>query len=620
MKRLEEPSLTVGLLPPRATLEVSALIPFSSRLPHMPEVMFGSSDIQAKGLHLRFTSPITTYVANRLEDIVPLLKAAEVAAKSGAWVALMLSYEAAPSFDGVLKTHAPGSLPLAWAAVFANPATPGMPAQRTITPEHTAGRYGLRAWQSQITRSEYNEAVMRIRELITRGDTYQVNYTFPLITHFHGDSIAWYDDLCTAQGAEYCAYLDLGRYKVLCISPELFFERTGDSIKTRPMKGTINRGRWATEDEELAHQLAESPKDRAENVMIVDLLRNDLGKISVPGSVRVSNLFEVERYETLWQMTSTVESTLWGDVGLVDVFAALFPCGSITGAPKIRTMEIIRELEPFRRGIYTGTIGFIRPGGDCVFNVAIRTVVLDSDTGAATFGVGGGITIDSTAEREYDECILKSSFLTAPIPRFRLLESILLEGGEFFLLSRHLERLKASARYFNFHFPEEQVLCELERAVTTCSGERWKIRLLLSKSGEIEIDAIQLGSARDVPLRVALAALPVDSNEKFLFHKTTNRQVYDQALAERPDCDDVILSNERGEVTESSVANLVLPVDGELFTPPQNSGLLAGTFREQLLAEGKIRERVIHKEELRQASSFFLINSLQKWMPAVLLD
>nr|MBA3569390.1 chorismate-binding protein [Pyrinomonadaceae bacterium] len=423
-----------------------------------------------------------------------------------------------------------------------------------------------------------------------------------------------------AQGADYCAYLDLGRYKVLCISPELFFERRGDSIKTKPMKGTINRGRWALEDEGLAQQLAESPKDRAENVMIVDLLRNDLGKISVPGSVRVAKLFEVERYETLWQMTSTVESTLRSDVGLADVVAALFPCGSITGAPKIRTMEIIRELEPFPRGIYTGTIGFIRPGGDCVFNVAIRTVVLDSDTGAATFGVGGGITIDSTAEREYDECILKSSFLTAPVPRFRLLESILLEGGEFFLLTRHLERLKASAKYFNFHFPEEQVLCELDRAVATCSSERWKIRLLLSKVGEIEIEAIQLRNARRAPLRVALAAQSADSNEKFLFHKTTNRAVYDKALAERPDCDDVILWNERGEVTESSVANVLLPIDDELFTPSQDSGLLAGTFRDQLLADRKIRERVILVSEIKQATSFYLINSVNKWMKAALVD
>jgi para-aminobenzoate synthetase / 4-amino-4-deoxychorismate lyase len=587
----------------------------------MPEVMFGSSHNQAKGVHLQFSSPLTTYSAGQLDEVIPLLNAAETAAKSGAWVVLMLSYEAAPAFDNALKTHTPGLLPLAWAAVFDKPANSETPSTiASLQPELSDCSFGLGVWESRISRSQYGDAVGRIRDLIAKGDTYQVNYTFPLLSNFNGDSTAWYDRLCMAQGAEYCSYLDLGRYKLLGISPELFFERSGDSIKTKPMKGTIDRGRWAEEDKERARQLMESPKDRAENVMIVDLLRNDLGKISIPGSVRVSSLFEVERYETLWQMTSTVESDLRSDVGLGEVMAALFPCGSITGAPKIRTMDIIRELEPFPRGIYTGTIGFIRPGGDCVFNVAIRTVVLDSITGVATFGVGGGITIDSTAEREYDECLLKSSFLTTPIPHFRLLETILVENTEFFLLNRHLARLEASAGYFDFHFPEKQILTELESALARCGSERWKIRLLLSKVGEVEIEAIQLRGASPEPLRVALAAQPVDSSNKFLFHKTTNRLVHDRAMEQRPECDDVILWNEREEITESSVANVVLSVDGELFTPPQDSGLLAGTFREELLAEGKIRERIISVEDLRQASSFFLINSVRKWIPAVLIE
>jgi para-aminobenzoate synthetase/4-amino-4-deoxychorismate lyase len=282
-------------------------------------------------------------------------------------------------------------------------------------------------------------------------------------------------------------------------------------------------------------------------------------------------------------------------------------------------MEIIRELEPFPRGIYTGAIGFIRPGGNCVFNVAIRTVVLDSDTGAATFGVGGGITIDSTADREYEECLLKTSFLTTPSPRFRLFESILLEEGEFFLLNRHLARLEASAKYFNFHFSEEQVLSKLEPVVANSPTGKWKIRLLLSKVGETEIEAVQIESIRERQ-RVALATHSVDQNDKFLFHKTTNRHTYDESRAQRPDCDDVVLWNQRGEVTESSVANVVLTIDGQLFTPPQTSGLLAGTFREELLVEGKMRERVIYKEELREASNFFLINSVRKWMPAMLVD
>src|SRR5688572_17856651 len=588
----------------------------SSRLDDMPEVTFGSWK-HPKSPHLRFSSPHRIYSADELHQVIPLIKAAETAAKSGAWVVLMLSYEAAPAFDDALTTQNATVFPLAWAAVFDQPddqATLNTAAEGGALPNQSG------EWEAQISRAQYGQAVGRIRSLIARGDTYQVNYTFPLMSQLAGNPLAWYHDLCAAQGADYCAYFDLGRYKVLCLSPELFFERRGDSIRTRPMKGTIKRGRWSQEDVEHALKLSNSEKDRAENVMIVDLLRNDLGKISVPGSVNVSKLFEVERYETLWQMTSTVESTVRDGVGLVDVMTALFPCGSITGAPKIRTMEIIRELEPFPRGIYTGTIGYLSPGGDCVFNVAIRTVVLDSTTGVATFGVGGGVTIDSTAEREYDECMLKSSFLTTPFPGFRLIESILLEDREFFLLHRHLHRLRASAEYFNFHFSEEDVRSELARATDSTSDEKWKVRLLLAKSGEIEIDTIPLGTDQRPMLRVALADQPVNSRDKFLFHKTTNRAVYDRALAQRPQANDVILFNERGEITESAIANVVLELDGELVTPPQSSGLLAGTFRAQLLEEGKISERVINKEELPRASSLFLVNSIQKWMPAVLIE
>ena len=583
----------------------------------MFRAVFGSPAENSDTLIL--DSPSRVLYANQLTEIMPLLNSAEAAAASGSWVALMLTYEAAPTFDSALKTHSvkidsPGLLPLAVAAVFDGPTTEPF---EVVGP---TGSYKLSGWKPQVTRTQYNEAIEAIHELIARGDTYQVNYTFPLISSFAGDSLDWYENLCRAQGAEYSAYLDLGRYKILSLSPEMFFEREGDAIKTRPMKGTIKRGRWSAEDEELSKKLAASEKDRAENVMIVDLLRNDLGKISIPGSVRVSKIFELERFETLWQMTSTVESTARTGVGLSELLTALFPCGSITGAPKVRTMEIIHELEPFPRGIYTGTIGFIAPGGDCSFNVAIRTIVLDSQTGLATFGVGGGVTIDSTADLEYDECLLKGSFLNASALPFRLLESILLEDGELFLISRHIERLKSSARYFGFRFNEEQIVAELNRFTTTHPGGKWKIRLLLSRDGDVESEALPLVTARSEPLRVALAAGPVDSAERLLYHKTTSRRVYEAALAGRPDCDDVILWNERGEVTESTVANVVLEIGGECFTPAQASGLLAGTFREELLAEGKLRERVIRVEELKRASDFFLINSVQKWIPASLVD
>jgi len=538
-------------------------------------------------------------IANRIEEVLPVLEYAEREARAGSHVAVLLSYEAAPAFDSALITHQPSEFPLAWAQVFADGFDSVLQANANTG-----------TWTPGVSRAEYEAAVARIQELIAAGDTYQVNYSFPLTSSFSDDSYAWYRQLCMAQGAPYSVYLDLGRFKVLCLSPELFFERRGNHIITKPMKGTVRRGRWLEEDRELARWLRESPKDRAENVMIVDLLRNDLGKVSAPGSVHVSSLFDVERFETVWQMTSTVESTLQDGISLVDLMTALFPCGSVTGAPKIRTMQIIRELERFPRGAYTGAIGFLRPEGDCIFNVAIRTVVVDTATNQATFGVGGGVTIDSTAEREYEECLVKSRFLYAPVSEFELFESILLEGGEYFLLARHVERLRNSAAYFGFEFSEEEIEAALTRAVVEHGS--FKVRLTLSKDGRIATEKSSI-KAYDRK-RVALATQAVNSSDRFLFHKSTKRDFYNAQLAARPDCDDIIFWNEKGEVTESTIANVVVQIDGELFTPPVESGLLAGTFRNQLLAEGKIRERVITIEELQTAEKLFLINSVRKWM------
>ena len=351
-----------------------------------------------------FAEPIETITATSFREVTRTLEYAEARAKAGAYVMLMLSYEAAPAFDSVLRTHAPDKFPLAWAGVYS---------QRTDLAE-IGSDVASNSWLPAVGKHEYDESVTRIKDLIAAGDTYQVNYSFPLTSMFEGDPYAWFHALRSAQqAARYSAYVDLGRYKILSLSPELFFERHGDRVRTKPMKGTVQRGRTAEEDAELARWLQNSIKNRAENVMIVDLLRNDLGKVSVPGGVEVTSLFDLEQFATVWQMTSTVEATLKPGTSLIELMGALFPCGSVTGAPKIRTMQIIRELERFPRRAYTGTIGLLRPGGDCTFNVAIRTVVLDTETNVATCSVGGGITIDSTAADEYEECLVKSRFLTA---------------------------------------------------------------------------------------------------------------------------------------------------------------------------------------------------------------
>lgn len=347
-----------------------------------------------------FAEPIETITATSFSEVTHTLEFAEARARVGAYVVVMLSYEAAPAFDSALTVHRSNGFPLGYAAVYSEPSQI----------KHVSSDVYSNVWSPAVTKHEYNECIERIKTLIAAGDTYQVNYSFPLTSTFNGDALAWYHKL---QRPKYSAYVDLGRYKILSLSPELFFERHGDRVRTKPMKGTVQRGRTAEEDAELARWLQNSIKNRAENVMIVDLLRNDLGKVSVPGGVEVTSLFDLEQFETVWQMTSTVEATLKNGTSLVELMGALFPCGSVTGAPKIRTMQIIRELERFPRGAYTGTIGLLSPGGDCTFNVAIRTVVLDTETNVATCSVGGGITIDSTAADEYEECLVKSRFLTA---------------------------------------------------------------------------------------------------------------------------------------------------------------------------------------------------------------
>ncbi|HEV2836444.1 MAG TPA: aminodeoxychorismate synthase component I [Pyrinomonadaceae bacterium] len=571
----------------------------------MVKVVFGSEISPPGGWRLHFSNSLQTHTATRLDEVLPLLEFAETQAHLGHYVAIMISYEAGPAFDVALSAHAPSELPLAWVAVF-----------REVSDCETQGRgdWVSSVWTPKIDKNEYESAVTKIRELIAAGDTYQVNYSFPLISTFSEDPYQWYRELCMAQGAQYCAYFDLGRFQVLSLSPELFFERRGDHVRTKPMKGTVRRGRWAAEDEELAQWLQHSAKDRAENIMIVDLLRNDLGKVSLPGSVHVSSMYQAERYETVWQMTSTVESTLRPQTSVVELMSALFPCGSITGAPKIRTTQIIRDLERFPRGVYTGALGVLFPGGDCVFNVAIRTVVIDRQTGAATFGVGGGVTIDSTADKEYEECLVKSRFLQSRPEEFELFETMLVEDDAIFLLERHLERLKRSAAYFGFEFKKEEILKMLNPIPSLTA----KLKLSLRKDGRVEIEAVPLNHVDRS--RVGLATAPVDSADRFLFHKTTRRDFYNTQLQLQPHCDDIIFWNERGEITESTIANVVVSINDQLYTPPIDCGLLAGTFRDHLLAEGRIKERVITIEELQNAKQVFLINSVRKWMNAVCVN
>ncbi len=475
-----------------------------------------------------------------------------------------------------------------------------------------------------LTEAEYAKRIARIHEWIRAGDVYQLNFTAPFRLRTKAGAAALYAHLRARQPVDYGAFLhwQAGRH-ILSYSPELFFrvdwEGATRRIVTRPMKGTAPRGRTTREDREIAAWLANDPKNRAENVMIVDLERNDLGRVARTGSVRVEKLFAVERLPTLWQMTSTVSAELRPEVGFHDIFRALFPCGSITGAPKVRAMQLIAEVEDSPRGVYTGAICFFSPR-QTVFNVAIRTV--DLDGGQGTLGAGGGIVIDSNAAEEFRECMLKAEFLTRSSAQsaepLSLIETMLWDGA-YPLIDPHLDRLADSARYFGFPFARETVKAALEthaqQFARTSAGQPRKVRLLLLGGGELQIadEVLAPGGAERVG-RVRIAQYRTDPADPLLYHKTTHRAAYAQAFNEaaRAGFDDVLFLNLRGEVTEGAISNIFVEKDGRWLTPPVECGLLPGVYRRHLLkTRPEIEERVLHEEDLRSADAIYLTNAVR---------
>jgi para-aminobenzoate synthetase/4-amino-4-deoxychorismate lyase len=570
----------------------------------------------------RLLEPVGTLEATRIDEVRPVIAAAEAAAARGLWVAGFVAYEAAPGLDPalVVRSRDPGdplaALPLAWFGMFAGRQETSLPVPAPDGPADDT------AWRPSVDRATYDRAIARIREHIAAGDTYQVNHTLRLWALLRGDPRGLYRDLCYAQRGRYAAFLSLGRYRVCSASPELFLRLDGDRIVTRPMKGTAPRGRWLAEDEAVRARLQGSVKDRAENAMIVDLLRNDLGRIG--RDVRWSDVFEAERFETVWQLTSTVEATLRPGAGLADVFAALFPCGSVTGAPKVATMGIVAALEDSPRGVYCGTVGYLSPAGApgprARFNVAIRTVTHDAETGAAEYGVGGGITWDSRADAEYDETVAKARVLTARRPPFRLLETLRHEPSQGYArLPEHLERLAGSAAYFGFGFDEAVVREALDREAGRFPTKPSRVRLLLDRRGTVEAGSAPLATPSQPVLLAVDLAHPVDPSDPLLFHKTTLRERYEEAAGRFPDADDVVLVNVRGEATETTIANLAVRIDGAWWTPPVDAGLLPGCERAALLAEGTLRERTVRIEELRGAEELAVLNSVRGVRAAVLL-
>ncbi|NRD78172.1 aminodeoxychorismate synthase component I [Bacillus sp. BRMEA1] len=553
---------------------------------------------------LTFLQPKKVIRANRIEDVLPSLELIKEAVNDGYYAAGFLSYESAPAFDPAYQVKSGQSMPLLWFGIFSEPLHQSLDSK---------GKFSLTKWGTAVSLDEYQESIMSIKRSIESGDTYQTNYTIRLDSMFQGDDIAFFQQLKRAQNSNYCAYINTGEHRILSASPELFFHWEGEQITTRPMKGTAKRGKTLAEDETVASWLYHSEKNRAENVMIVDLLRNDLGVIAETGTVHVPKLFEIEHYPTVHQMTSTITAKVAANTEIVDIFKALFPCGSITGAPKISTMNIISNLEKTPREVYCGAIGYITPDKEAIFNVPIRTVIIDQKTGMAAYGVGGGITWDSTSEGEYEEILAKASLLEAMRPEFQLLETLLLTDGEFYLLEEHLNRVKSSAQYFGYPFDLEDVHHTLLDFAKKHKHGEVKIRLLIDKKGEITLDAQPLTKANAL-LKVILADEPIDKNNPFFYHKTTNRMIYSQFQQKFPQYFDVLLWNSEGELTEFTNGNVVLELDGKLWTPAVDSGLLAGTYREYLIKKGTIREKTITVNELKKCSKIWFINSVRKWL------
>ena len=583
--------------------------------PRAPWARF--DDLRA-GTAVQCPTPHRVLVAERPDQVVGVLAEVERATDSGSWAFGYVAYEAAAGLDPHLPVHRSASMgmPLVWFGLCDEP-TP-VPPLDAAEPDRLPARA---QWRPTWTPAEHARDVARIRARIAAGDTYQCNLTVRMAGRVHGDPFELYRDLALGQRGAHNAFLDLGRFAVASASPELFFRRTGDQVLLRPMKGTARRGRHLHEDRVLADRLRSSPKEQAENVMIVDLLRNDVARVAETGSVAVPALFTVERYETVLQLTSDVTARLRPGTGLVELFRALFPCGSVTGAPKASSMDVIRSLEPGPRGVYCGAIGLVGPPDAPVratFNVAIRTAVVDTDSGEAVYGTGGGITWDSEPAAEHAEVLAKATVLSAPVREFELLETMRYDPHQGLRnRDRHLRRVAESAEHLGFRFDLPTALDTLRSRLSDRDAAR--VRLRVSRTGAIAVDVEALPATLAGPVLLALDDEPVDPYERWLHHKTTFREPYDRRRLRRPDVDDVIMVNTRGELTEVTRATLAVEVDGTWCTPPPESGCLPGVERARLLDLGVLHERVLRRTDLDTARGLAVISSLRGWRDARLL-
>ena len=556
-------------------------------------------DFRALGERYTFTQPIKEIKTRDLAEVADLLAQVESYQEQGYYVVGYVSYEAAPAFEEKLAVHKSPLLGAYLLYFTVHDRVETSPIPLTYEEVDLPSK-----WQEETSAENYEKAIARIQHHLRQGDTYQVNYTVQLKQDLSANPFAIYNRMVVEQEAGYNAYVDHDEMAVISMSPELFFEQNDRELTTRPMKGTTQRGMTDQEDLEQASWLEQDPKNRSENMMIVDLLRNDMNRISEVGSEHVESLCQVEQYSTVWQMTSTIKSQLRPDVDLVEIFRSLFPCGSITGAPKIATMEIIKNLEPQPRGVYCGTIGLLLPNGRRIFNVAIRTIQLHQ--GKAIYGVGGGITWDSTWESEYREVHQKAAVLYRKQARFQLITTGKISQKQLLFEDQHLERLTKASRYFAFPFDPEELRQKIEEECQVCdSHQDYRLRITLSKSGEIELSRQILSPLSPSFCKAKLCLQEADLQQAFTYFKTTYRPHLSLGKQE------IIYHNAAGELLETSIGNLVLKINGKLYTPPIRLGILPGIYRQHLLETGQVEEKVLTVPDLDQAEAVYGCNAVR---------
>lgn len=586
------------------------------------------------GRSMEFSDPERVVEAHHVDEVLDVVGQAEAAAQEGLWSVGFVAYEAAPAFDAALpvrgREHGEmfADLPLAWFGLFRvrSDVDPFVGEVRLDTSPYTVS-----PWIPTMDESRYEENVHRVRRLINSGDLAQINYALRLDAAISGDLTELYRDLVLSQRGGNGAFIDMGRYRILSASPERFFAIEGSRISVRPTKGTAPRGRWSTEDEDNAAKLSASEKDRDEHQRIVDRVSEELVSITVPDTVEIHGLMELERLETVWQLASSMSAELTPTVGIVDVFRSLFPSAAVTGEPKARAMEAIATLESRTRGVYAGAIGFVAPADrgrpNASFSVAIRTVTVDAEEGVGEYGVGAGITEASVPMGEYEEAQSKTRFLVQRRPEISLYESIRWEEEHgFWWLDRHIQRIGDSSAYFGFRFDEVFVRGALEEAVAGMSGAH-AVRLEVDRLGQTAVtcDPNDLPPARwwpnpgNDPVTCVIDTTAISSTSVYRFHKTTARRPYDDRSDTYADVDDVLMVNERGELTEATAHNVAVQCAGTWITPPLASGCLPGILRQVLIDEGALVEEVVMVDDLDGADGLGLLSSVLGWRSARLV-